>query len=151
LEDTCTDSGVAAMTSDLLRQRTDSIPDNIRARSQSDLAAWDGTSTSGTPLATYSDPSLQRWGPSLHFCFNESALRGSVQTRTTALARQLARERPSRIVLVGHSDAVGTCRFNDTLALERARTVQRALIAAGVRRSSIEIASVGERRPLDFA
>lgn len=151
LEDTCSDSGVAAMTSDLLRQRADPLPGSIRDRSETEAVAWDGRSPNGSAIATYSDTTLQKWGPSLHFCFNESEMRGRVRTAATQLGRQLRRDRDARIVLVGHSDSVGTCRYNDSLAFRRARAVEQALIGAGVRRDAIAIASIGERRPRDFS
>jgi outer membrane protein OmpA-like peptidoglycan-associated protein len=150
IEDTCTDSGVAAMTSDLLEQRSD-LPDPLRARTETDAAAWDGIASDGRAVPTYSNPSLQRRGPSLHFCFNEADLQKPTRTAVAKLAQQLRRERATRVVVVGHSDTVGTCRYNDALALRRARTVQRALAASGLSRIPIDVATIGERRPLSFA
>jgi outer membrane protein OmpA-like peptidoglycan-associated protein len=86
----------------------------------------------------------------LHFCINETRLRAPVKRCLAGLALQLRREHPLRVVLVGHGDAEGTCRYNDRLGLRRAQTVRRALLDAGVR-AQIEVASLGERRPLDFA
>lgn len=151
LEDTCTDSGVAAMTLDVLEQGGDSLPASFRTRTETEAAAWDGVTPSRTSLPTYSDPMLERAGPSLHFCFNQAELRGPVRGAITRLARELRRARPTRIVLVGHSDSVGTCRYNDTLALARARAVRRALLASGLKRTPIEVVGIGERRPLSFA
>lgn len=151
VEDTCTDSGVAAMTSDVLEQRPDSLPTSLRSRAESNAASWDGTTSSNGTVATYSDPLLQPRGPSLHFCFNEAALRRPVRNAVSRLARQLRREPPSRIVLVGHSDSVGTCRYNEALALKRASEVRRALVSAGLRNIPIEVVGIGERRPLEFA
>jgi len=150
IEDTCTDSGVAAMMSEVLEQRG-GLPDPLRSRAESDAAAWDGVTADRRTVPTYSDPSLTRRGPSLHFCFNEAELRGPAHRAVTKLAQQLRRERAERIVVVGHSDAVGTCRYNDSLALRRARAVQRVLAASGLRRIPIEVASVGERRPMSFS
>lgn len=151
LEDTCTDSGVAAMTSSVLEQRSTDMPTSLRNRAESDAVAWDGTTLDQTTVPTYSDPNLQRRGPSLHFCFNESVLRRPVRGAVSRLARELRRQRPSRIVLVGHSDSVGTCSYNDSLALRRARAVQRALATSGLSRVPMEVVSIGERRPMSFA
>jgi outer membrane protein OmpA-like peptidoglycan-associated protein len=151
LEDTCTDSGVAAMTSSVLEQRGTSLPTAIQTRSETDEGAWDGVTADRGTIPTYSDPTLHRRGPSLHFCFNEDGLRGPVRSEVSQLARQLRRERPSRIVLIGHSDSLGTCSYNDSLALRRARAVQRALISAGLGRTRIDVVSVGERRPMSFS
>jgi outer membrane protein OmpA-like peptidoglycan-associated protein len=151
LEDTCTDSGVAAMTSDVLERRQDALPTSLQARAETDIAAWDGTTSTRAAVPTYSDPLLGRVGPALHFCFNEARLRKPVRDAVSKLAQQLRRDSPSRIVLVGHSDSVGTCRYNESLALRRAREVQRALVSSGLRRVPIELVTVGERRPLSFA
>jgi outer membrane protein OmpA-like peptidoglycan-associated protein len=151
LEDTCTDSGVAAMTSSVLEQRGTSLPTAIQTRSETDAGAWDGVTADRGTIPTYSDPMLRRRGPSLHFCFNEDGLRGPVRNEVSQLARQLRQERPSRIVLIGHSDSLGTCSYNDSLALKRARAVQRALVAGGLGRTRIDVVSVGERRPMSFS
>lgn len=152
LEDTCADSGVAALRQQLLLRHDAAFPGGNDPRTESGAAAWDGTRTRrGEPPATYSDARLQPWGPSLHFCFDEAGLRERVHAAIPRLARQLRRSRPARIVLVGHADYEGTCRRNEELARRRAQAVRRALIRFGVHGMSIEIASLGERRPLDFA
>ncbi len=152
LEDTCTDSGVAALRQQLLERHAGALSGSNAPRAESGGAAWDGTTGSrGTSMATYSDARLQPWGSSLHFCFDEAGLRASVHDAIPRLARQLRRDKPARIVLVGHADHDGACRHNDALARRRAKAVRRALIASGVRGATIEIAGLGERRPLDFA
>lgn len=151
LTDTCTDSGVAALKWQLLQRHAGGIPKSLTNRAETGAAAWDGTaSMRGSTMPTYSDPSLVAWGPSLHFCFNESTVRAPVQGAIRRLAMQLRRERPSRVVIVGHGDREGMCRYNDGLGLRRAEAVRRALIGAGLSATKIEIASLGERRPLDF-
>jgi outer membrane protein OmpA-like peptidoglycan-associated protein len=152
LADTCTDSGIAALKSQLLERHAGGIPKGLTNRAETGEAAWDGTSSiGGQTMPTYSDPALQPWGPSLHFCFNDSQLRNPVRSAVSRLALQLLRERPARIVIVGHGDRAGTCRYNDVLGLQRAEAVRRALIAGGLRTRAIQMASLGERRPLDFA
>jgi outer membrane protein OmpA-like peptidoglycan-associated protein len=151
IEDTCTDSGVAALTAELLDQRADTIPSRFGAAAVSHAEAWDGETRRGTSIATYSDPELRRWGPSIHFCFNESLLRAEVSRELRSLGRQLAREPPGRILVIGHADHAGTCRLNDTIAWRRAAAVRDVLVAAGVNRRAIELVSLGERRPVDFS
>ncbi|MGH8241690.1 MAG: OmpA family protein, partial [Steroidobacteraceae bacterium] len=151
LIDTCTDSGIAALKWQLLQRHAGGIPDAMSNRAETGGTAWDGTtSIRGNTMPTYSDAALRPWGPSLHFCFSESQVRGAVRAALPRLARQLHKEKPSRIVVVGHADHEGTCRYNDVLAMRRAEAVRRALIDAGVRAGSITVASLGERRPLDF-
>jgi outer membrane protein OmpA-like peptidoglycan-associated protein len=151
LADTCTDSGIAALKWQLLQRHAGGVPRNLSNRAETGASAWDGTtSMRGDTAPSYSDPALRPWQASLHFCFNESTLRTPVRSAIPQLARQLRRERPSRIVIVGHGDHEGSCRYNDVLGLRRAEAVRRALLNAGLRARSIEVVSLGERRPLDF-
>lgn len=152
LVDVCTDSGIAALKSQLLQRHAGGVPRGLTNRAETGATAWDGTnSMRGETMPTYSDQSLRPWGPSLQFCFNEATLRQPVRGTISRLAQQLRRERPRRIVIVGHGDHEGTCRYNDALGLRRAEAVRRALIGAGLHARRVELASLGERRPLDFA
>ncbi len=152
MEDTCTDSGVAALRQQLLARHAGQLAEGELPPATDAAAAWDGTTQRrGATVATYSEPELHPWGPSLHFCVDEAALRGKLQWSIPRLAQQLKRERPDRIVLVGHADHEGNCRHNDRLARRRAATVRGALLASGLRGPTIEVVGLGERRPLDFA
>jgi outer membrane protein OmpA-like peptidoglycan-associated protein len=140
------------LTAELLTQREASLPLNFRIGESSTFAAWDGTTANAREaVPTYSDASLTTMSPSLHFCFNEARPRREIASALPGIARRLLRDSPSRIVVVGHGDRAGSCRFNDALALRRAQSVRGALIRAGVSARSIAAVSLGERRPLDFA
>ena len=52
------------------------------------------------------------------------------------------------IVVVGHTDRVGSDTFNDALALRRAETVRAMLVARGIPSASIAVAGRGKREPL---
>ena len=52
------------------------------------------------------------------------------------------------IVVVGHTDRVGTDTFNDALALRRAETVRAMLVARGISAASITVVGRGKREPL---
>lgn len=152
LSDTCTDSGVAALKTQLLERHTGGIPRSMSNRAETAAAAWDGISSMrGDSQPTYSDPALKPWGPSLHFCLNESQMRQPVRAALPSIARELSRAQPTRVVIVGHGDYEGSCRHNDAIGMRRAETVRRALVAGGLRAERIDVASLGERRPLDFA
>ena len=151
LSETCTDSGVAALKAQLLERHAGGIPRDM-GRAETAGTAWDGiTSMRGDSQPTYSDPALKPWGPSLHFCLNESQMRQPVRAALPSIARELSRAQPTRVVIVGHGDYEGSCRHNDAIGMRRAETVRRALVAGGLRVARIDVASLGERRPLDFA
>jgi outer membrane protein OmpA-like peptidoglycan-associated protein len=152
LSETCTDSGVAALKAQLLERHAGGIPRDMSNRAETAGTAWDGiTSMRGDSQPTYSDPALKPWGPSLHFCLNESQMRQPVRAALPSIARELSRAQPTRVVIVGHGDYEGSCRHNDAIGMRRAETVRRALVAGGLRVARIDVASLGERRPLDFA
>ena len=152
LSDTCTDSGVAALKVQLLERHAGGIPRSMSNRAETAVSAWDGISSmQGDSQPTYSDPALKPWGPSLHFCLNESQMRQPVRAAIPRIARELRRAQSTRVVIVGHGDYEGSCRYNDALGMRRADAVRRALVASGLRAKVIDIASLGERRPLDFA
>ena len=54
----------------------------------------------------------------------------------------------AEVVVIGHTDRMGSEDFNDTLARKRAEMVASRLVASGVPRDRIEVASRGEREPL---
>jgi len=152
LKDTCTDSGIAALKHQMLLRHTEAIPDGMSQRTETGAAAWDGITTPhGETIATYSDPDLERWGPAVQFCFNDAQLQGATRRQAQRFARRLKRSAAQRIVLVGHGDFSGTCRYNDDLGLRRAATLRQILINQGIAGRRIRIASLGERRPLDFS
>ena len=60
----------------------------------------------------------------------------------------LARERPGgEIVVIGHTDRVGSVQSNDALSLQRARAVRETIIADGYDPNRITAAGRGERDP----
>ena len=51
----------------------------------------------------------------------------------------------AEITVIGHTDTVGTMESNDALSLQRAETVRRFILQAGIQVTSIEVAGRGER------
>jgi outer membrane protein OmpA-like peptidoglycan-associated protein len=64
----------------------------------------------------------------------------------TVLA-EIARRPVPDVLVVGHTDSVGTDPLNDALGLRRAETVRSALIALGVNASDVQAISRGKRAP----
>lgn len=83
------------------------------------------------------------------FAFDKSSLDS---TARTALDTQVAwlKANPSvRMTIIGHTDLVGTERYNNGLGLRRARRVLSYLARKGISRKRLEaIASRGEREPV---
>ena len=55
---------------------------------------------------------------------------------------------PAEIVVVGHTDRVGTDQQNDVLSLQRAERVRQELVRLGVDPNSMSTVGRGEREPL---
>lgn len=59
----------------------------------------------------------------------------------------LAQAPAPELVVIGHTDRVGSVEANDRLSVVRAETVRELLVAAGVPRSAVSVAGRGEREP----
>lgn len=71
--------------------------------------------------------------------------RGELQRMREALGRRAAAE----VVVIGHTDRVGSLEANDKLSLGRAMAVRNLLVAEGVPSSAISVSGRGEREPLE--
>lgn len=73
-----------------------------------------------------------------------AASRAEVQRMRDALSQRAAAE----VLVIGHTDRVGSIEANDRLSRERAQMVRGLLVAAGVPVAAISVAGRGEREPL---
>ena len=68
---------------------------------------------------------------------------------TVALVRDaLTALNGGELVVIGHTDRVGSVEANDKLSLVRAETVRDLLVRQGIPRDKISVAGRGEREPL---
>jgi len=63
----------------------------------------------------------------------------------TTILTEVARRPVPDVLVVGHTDAVGSDQFNDALGLRRAEAVPTALVDAGVPASDVQAISRGKR------
>ena len=61
---------------------------------------------------------------------------------------EIAQHPAPEIVVVGHTDRIGTIPYNDALSLRRAERVRNDLVQLGIQRDRITIAGRGEREPI---
>lgn len=52
------------------------------------------------------------------------------------------------VVVIGHTDRIGSEQFNDSLSLQRAERVRGELVKLGIAEARVQIAGRGEREPL---
>ncbi len=62
--------------------------------------------------------------------------------------RQVSSWLAAEVVVIGHTDRIGSLEYNDTLSRKRAQMVASRLVMSGVPADVIEVAARGEREPL---
>ena len=83
----------------------------------------------------------------LLFDFDSDIVRSNAATNLNELANNLSKYNDSNLMIVGHTDAVGSSEYNQTLSERRASSAARYLKAQGVSRY-IATAGLGEREPI---
>lgn len=83
----------------------------------------------------------------VRFESNGNQLTDDAQPVLDEMREALARTPAAEVIVIGHTDSVGTSESNDRLSLQRAEAVADILVAAGVPRSAIQTVGRGEREP----
>lgn len=83
----------------------------------------------------------------LFFGFNDDALTPR-SLRQLAIVAELMKGTHRRLDISGHTDDIGSQRFNYALSLRRAQAVQKALVNLGVDASRIRVHGFGKLQPL---
>jgi len=84
----------------------------------------------------------------LFFNWNSSEISSGAEKVLQAVAEEVAKNPPSKINLLGHTDTSGSNAYNDKLALKRANNVRDALIFKGVDPNILAVNSFGENQLL---
>ena len=82
------------------------------------------------------------------FDFDSAQLRSTARTELSKLADNLQEYPNTDIVIVGHTDAVGSNEYNQNLSEQRAGSAAQYLISQGVSRSRITTVGKGELEPI---
>lgn len=82
------------------------------------------------------------------FDFNSDALRTSARGNLTELARSLDKYDDSNLMIVGHTDAIGSASYNHDLSERRADAATWYLVNQGVGRNRIGTLGAGEGEPV---
>jgi outer membrane protein OmpA-like peptidoglycan-associated protein len=83
----------------------------------------------------------------LLFDFDSDVVRSNAASNLNELANNLSKYNDSNLMIVGHTDAVGSSEYNQSLSERRAESAARYLNAQGVSRH-IATAGLGEREPV---
>ena len=83
----------------------------------------------------------------LLFDFDSDVVRSDAATNLDELAKNLSKYGDTNLLIVGHTDAVGSPEYNQNLSERRAQSAARYLAAQGVTRH-IATSGLGEREPV---
>lgn len=84
----------------------------------------------------------------LLFDFNSATVKPTAAQNLTNLANSLKEYPNTDVVIVGHTDSVGTYQYNQDLSERRARAAANYLISRGVPASRIRASGLGETEPI---
>lgn len=84
----------------------------------------------------------------LYFVEGGDTLTAESQAAISAIFDEIKKRPAPDLVVVGHSDRVGSVAANDQLAAKRANTMRDQLIKLGVDAENIQASGRGEREPL---
>lgn len=85
----------------------------------------------------------------LLYDFDSDVVRPEAQKNLSSLASSLNQYPGSDILIVGHTDQVGSDTYNQTLSERRAASAANYLVAQGVSRSRVATRGVGETEPVE--
>lgn len=84
----------------------------------------------------------------LYFGTGGNVLTAESQAEFARVRREIAGRAAAEVMVIGHTDRVGSVESNDALSRKRAEAVRTLLIDAGVPAALLEVAGRGEREPL---
>lgn len=87
-------------------------------------------------------------GVKLLFETNVDELSAQGREAVAAVAQALARVGIERVLVEGHTDNVGSARYNEQLSLRRAETVAQQLVSVGLQNSMVERRGLGFSKPV---
>lgn len=105
--------------------------------------------TEGLVDRPWDDPSSPLYRRIVYFDYDSSEIRSEFVPLLQTHARYLASHPKTRVTLEGHTDERGSREYNLALGDERAQTVQRFLLAEGVRGDQLATLSFGEEKPVE--
>jgi OOP family OmpA-OmpF porin len=81
----------------------------------------------------------------VYFAFNKDSLTADAQKVVQQAAEYARTGSPTKIEVVGYTDTAGSAPYNLLLSERRAKAVAKALVAAGVKASLLQVDWKGEK------
>ncbi|ARU90157.1 OmpA family protein [Pseudomonas sp. M30-35] len=77
-----------------------------------------------------------------------NSISGDGREALAEIAKDLNQGASSKVVVIGHTDPIGSTKSNLALGLKRAETVRSLLLNAGVNENSVDVSTVGSSEPV---
>jgi len=84
----------------------------------------------------------------LYFEAGGNVLTPESQAALSTIRKEIAQRPASEVMVIGHTDRVGSVDGNDRLSMKRAESLRNVLIESGVPANKLEAVGRGERDPL---
>ena len=84
----------------------------------------------------------------LLYDFDSDVVKATARRNLQALAASLEKYPESDLLILGHTDSVGTDAYNKTLSVRRADAAAEYLVSQGVARSRVATGGLGEEEPI---
>jgi outer membrane protein OmpA-like peptidoglycan-associated protein len=130
---------------DLANERDAALATTGRAPVRGTISAEDVQNIFGDALSALPPPP-QRF--TVFFRFESDALTDQSQALIPDILAAVKKHAVQDVVVIGHTDTMGTQQANYALGLKRAMMVRNILVEAGLDGSTMQVTSVGELDPL---
>jgi outer membrane protein OmpA-like peptidoglycan-associated protein len=84
----------------------------------------------------------------LHFTFGTDQLTPESSRVLADMMAEVSRRADPEVLIIGHTDRVGSVAQNDALSLQRAERVREAVLRLGIAGDRVQVFGRGEREPL---
>ena len=84
----------------------------------------------------------------IHFRTNSEKIEPTSVAKVDKFANFLLKNRGSFVKIIGHTDSIGSVKYNKKLSLARANSVMKALVAKGVSAVRLSVEGRGESEPI---
>ncbi len=102
----------------------------------------------GATVARVEEGIVVTFDSGLLYDFDSEVVKPAARENLRNLANSLDKYPDTRVLLAGHTDAVGDATYNQRLSERRAAAAARALVEAGVPNSRLTTAGLGMREPI---
>ncbi|CAN5716409.1 OmpA family protein [soil metagenome] len=102
----------------------------------------------GARVERYGEGLLITFESGLLFDFDSDVVRGAARTNLTNLANSLREYPDTEVLIVGHTDNVGSATYNQGLSERRSNAARSFLVTQGVPSNRIRTEGMGLREPI---